>query len=152
MLDRLRQFALTDERSTHIAVGVSMARLGVQSLLVVCDGLRQLAVPREREAQTKLTDGGSGIDGDGMAPKFLRVVPDANLVPGESSEAKEENNSEPGDQERSPAPSGEHAGTGRERPSKTCQVRVAVGGDLGAVLKDTQHWEEDDHICEPGRW
>src|SRR5438445_66167 len=132
-------------------MGVSMVRLGLESRLVVCDGLRELAVPREREAQAKLTDGGSGIDGNGMAPKFLRVVPDANLVPGESSEAKEENNSEPGDQERSPAPSGEHAGTGQERPSKTCQVRIPVCGDLGAVLKDPQPREEDDHICEPGR-
>src|SRR2546426_5896045 len=150
VLDRLRQFALPRERITPGVVGVNIARLEAQGRLVVLDRLRELAVPREREAQAKLTDGGSGIDGNGMAPKFLRVVPDASLVPGESSQAEEENNSEPGDQERSPAPSGEHAGTGQERPSKTCQVRVAVGGDLGAVLNDTQQCGAVDDMCTQG--
>src|SRR5437870_1485135 len=118
VLDRLRQFALPRERITPGVVGVNIARLEAQGRLVVLDRLRELAVPREREAQAKLTDGGSGSGGDGMAPKSLRVVRDANLVPGESSEAEEDNNSEPGDQERSPAPSGEHDGNGQERQSK----------------------------------
>src|SRR5437867_3510938 len=100
VFDGLRQLALPRERITPGVVGVNIARLEAQGRLVVLDRLRELAVPREREAQAKLTDGGSGIDGNGIAPKFLRVVPDANLVPGESSEAEEEKNSEPDDQER----------------------------------------------------
>src|SRR5437870_4005538 len=116
MLDRLGQLALLNERIAPIGVGGGAVRLDPEGLLVVCDRLHQLALPGERQAQAKVTDGGSGINRNGMAPKFLRVVPDADLVPGESSEAEEEKNTEPGDQERSPAPSGEHAGTGQERP------------------------------------
>src|SRR2546426_11660780 len=151
LLDRLRELALPRERITPGVVGVNIVRLEAQGRLVVLDRLRELALPREREAQAKLTDGGSGIDGNGMAPKFFRVVPDADLVPGERSQAEEENNSEPGDQERSPAPSGEQAGTGQDRPSEACQVGISISSDLRAALKDPEHRQEDHDVSHPRR-
>src|SRR2546427_368333 len=143
LFDGLGQLPLPGQRNTYVGAGVNMVRRDLEGLLVVLDRLHQLALPNERQAQAELTGRGHGINGNGVAPKSLRVVPDADLVPGESSQAKEEKNGEPTNQERSPSPRGEQDGTGQERPSQACQVRIAVGGDLGAVLKDPEHREED---------
>src|SRR2546422_840410 len=136
VFDRLGQLALPGERNAYVEVGVSIVRLDAQGHLIMLDRLHQLALPNERQAQAELTGRGHGINGNGVAPKSLRVVPDADLVPGESSQAKEEKKGKPTNPEKTPSPRGEQAGTGQERPSQACQVRIAVGGDLGAVLKD----------------
>src|SRR5438034_10248426 len=81
VVDRLSQLALIGERSTDVGVGVGVPRLDRQGCLEVLDRLSQLALPSERQAQAVLTDGGSGINDSGMAPKYLRVLPELSPAP-----------------------------------------------------------------------
>src|SRR3989475_1300973 len=86
VFDRLGQPALLGKHSTYVVVGVSIVRVEAQGRLVMLHRLSQLALLSEHQAPAVLTDGGSGINRNGMAPEFLRVVPDVDLVPGEDSQ------------------------------------------------------------------
>src|SRR5436189_6325509 len=87
-----------------------------------------------------------------MGPKFLRVVPDLDLVPRENSQREEDAGGKPGEQEGLSSPIGEQAGASQDRPSEACQVGVSISGNLRAALKDPEYREKDNHVCEPGRW
>src|SRR5439155_172007 len=136
VLARLDQLTLLSERQAPVGVGVGVVRLDPQGCLEVLDRLSQLALPSERQAQAVLTDGGSGINGSGMAPKFLRVVPDLSLVPGENSQAHKETDGTAGNEETRSVPAGEQAGTGQDRPAEACQVGISISGNLRAALND----------------
>ena len=88
-----------------------MLRVDVQGLAVVFDRLCQLALISAHTTQIVLRDRRFRVRCKGMGPELLRVMPDLDLVPGENSEPEEDAGGKSGEQEGSPSPMEEHAGT-----------------------------------------
>ena len=152
VFDRLGRLALLAEDHSPVVVGGAVVRLDVEGLPVVLDRLGRLALISAHPAQAELSHGSLGVNGQSMGPEFLRVVPDLDLVPAESSQAREKNDGEPGKHERWPSPPrGKQAGAGQARPSEACQVGIAISGNLRAALKDPEYRQEDHHVSHPRR-
>src|SRR5947209_12535965 len=92
----------------------------------------QLALTTEFTAEVVLSAGGVGVNGNGMGPQPLRVMPDLDLVPGEDSQRDNDPRGNTGKpprrrcpcrRARGAAPAGQQAGTGQDRPSE--------GGEIG---------------------
>src|SRR5438132_1460914 len=98
MLDRLGQPALLSEREPPVGVGVGVIGRDLQGALIVVDGVSQLALLGESAAEVILGYRRVGVDSEGMSPKGLRVMPDVDLVPGESSQADGDKDDEPDQQ------------------------------------------------------
>ena len=86
VLDRLGQPALLSERSAPVVVGRGIVRSDLQGLPVMLARLGQPALPSERSAPVVVSYWRLGIDGEGMGPERLRVMPDLDLVPVENSQ------------------------------------------------------------------
>src|SRR5439155_15269250 len=151
LIARLSQLALLGKQRTSVVVALSIVRVETKRRLVMRHRLSQLALLSGPPAPAVLTARGSGVNRNGMAPEFLRVVPDVDLVPGERCQAEEEKKSEPGRQEREPSRNGKQGGTGQERPSEACQVGIAISGNLRAALKDPEYRQEDHDVSHPRR-
>src|SRR5207245_4305412 len=98
VVDRLGQLTLLSERSAPVVVGVGVVRPAAHGLPVVFYRLERLALIGERIAHAELSDGGFGVDGKGMRPELLRVLPDLDLVPGEGSQPEDDTGGKSGKQ------------------------------------------------------
>src|SRR5438128_2256456 len=86
MFDRLGELALANERIGPVDVGVSEVGPDLQGLPVVVARLSRLALLSEQNTDVVLGEIRFGVPRKNTGPKFLRVVPDLDLVPGENSQ------------------------------------------------------------------
>src|SRR5207247_9073662 len=88
--------------------------------------LGRLALSDERTAQIAVSDGRFGDDGKGVGPKFLGVMPDVDLVPGENSQAHEDTDGRAAKEEARGVPTREQAGTGYDGPPEPGQAGIRI--------------------------
>src|SRR5439155_514948 len=100
VVDGVGQLPLLSESATQVVVGVGIVRLDVDGLPVVLDRFSWLALLSESVAEVILGNRRVRVDSEGMSPKGLRVMPDLDLVPGESSQADGDKDNEPDQKER----------------------------------------------------
>ena len=95
------------------------------------------------------------IDGESVAPKRHRVVPDCRLLPGEHAVAEqhgghprpERRRQHPRARRRARAP--RYGRAHPQRPRQARQIGVAIGDGLGAVVKEAGHRHQRHRVDRP---